>query len=141
MKNILLKAMSRGLRMKGTMWVAVIAVSLITGAMMIPRDAKACCFYNKADCDIAVSFNCGWFCGNKWTINPDQHKCRPGKGGIATIRPSEKMHSCDIEVAKHGWVEVTHAGDKGVVVSKDDNGNITRTCTFDWHKDKPTPTP
>lgn len=133
MQNIFLKAVCRGFRTKGAMWAAVIAISLITGTMMIPKDTEASCFFNKTDNkDVTFNFYCGWFCHNDWKIHAGGHECRPGKREyVHVFTPSGKGY-CQVDVAKHGWVEVFDVSGKGVVESKDENGDTTQTCMFEW---------
>jgi hypothetical protein len=130
--------------MKGSMWAAVITVSLMTGTMILPRDSEACCFYNKTDDNILVRFVCTEsFCNDSvWDLKPGDHACRPGKAGYAEQinRHNRKgKEVCfDIKVARHGWVEIHHVSspnqgmNKGVVESKDEHGNTTQACMFDW---------
>ncbi len=133
MKHALTKTVRRGLPENGTVWAAIIAILLMTGTMMIPQDAEASCFYNKTDArEIIVNFYCGWFCHNDWKINAGNHKCRPGKGGYVDVFTWSSKGVCRVDVAKHGWVEVYDVLGKGVVESKDENGNTTHTCTFGW---------
>jgi hypothetical protein len=133
MKNIFPKTVGGGLQKTGTMWTAVFVITLITGIMMIPKDTEASCFYNKTDNkDVTFNFYCGWFCHNDWKIHAGGHECRPGKGGyVHVFTPSSKGY-CQVDVAKHGWVEVHDASSKAVIESKDDNGNTTQTCVLDW---------
>jgi len=133
MKNILPKKVYGGLRRAGTMWTTVIAITLITGTMMIPKYTEASCFYNKTDKkDVTFNFYCGWFCHNDWKIHAGGHECRPGKGGFVHVFTSNSKGYCQLDVAKHGWVEVHDVSSKGVIESKDDNGNTTQTCVLDW---------
>ncbi|NPU83733.1 MAG: hypothetical protein HPY65_04525 [Syntrophaceae bacterium] len=139
MKGTLLNPVCRGPRNKGVMLMAFIAMALITGTLMFPKNTEACCFYNHTETKIHVTFSCGVFCWNDWDIEPGDHACRPGKGGNATSISKSKhgYHACNyIWVKKHGWIEVHHVSaqgiNKGVVENKDENGNTIETCTFDW---------
>ncbi len=139
MKSTLLNPVCRGPRNKGAMLMAFIAMALIAGTLMFPKNTEACCFYNYTDTKIHVTFSCGVFCWNDWNIDPGDHACRPGKGGNATSISKSKhgFHACwYMWVKKHGWIEVRHVSaqgmNKGVVENKDENGNTIQTCTFDW---------
>lgn len=120
------------MREKRAMWTVIVAVALIAGYLTIPVKSEACCFYNSADDKITVKFDCGVFCWNVWDLSPGQHKCRPGKNGYVTLYHNQKDPCELLPVAKHGWVNVYHVQDKGVAESKDENGNTTNVCEFDW---------
>ncbi|GEM_PF-630448 len=144
MKNALSKTVRWGLPENGTVWAAIIVIFLMMGTMILPRDSEACCFYNKTDDNILVSFVCTEsFCNDSvWDLKPGDHACRPGKAGYAEQinRHNRKgKEVCfDIKVSKHGWVEIHHVSspkqgmNKGVVESKDDNGNTIQACMFEW---------
>ncbi|HOI73239.1 MAG TPA: hypothetical protein PLO63_03735 [Syntrophales bacterium] len=132
MMNRLSKPVCWWMREKRAMWTVIVAVALIAGYLTIPVKSEACCFYNSADDKITVKFDCGVFCWNVWDLSPGQHKCRPGKNGYVTLYHNQKDPCELLPVAKHGWVNVYHVQDKGVAESKDENGNTTNVCEFDW---------
>ncbi len=133
MKNALTTNSDSWLERKKWVWATIIVMAIVVGIGLVPRNSEACCFYNLVDKGyIVAEFRCGVFCGNSWDLGPGEHKCRPGKGGSGTIMRGGQF--CDVSVKKHGWVEVTRTGDRGLVVSKDDNAKIIDSCTFDWVK-------
>jgi hypothetical protein len=134
MKSVLMTNNDSRLERKQWVCAMIVVMALVAGIGLAPQVSDACCFYNLVDKGgIVAEFSCGVFCGNAWDLGPGEHKCRPGKGGSGTIRRGGQ--SCDIEtVKKHGWVEVTRTGNKGLVVSKNENAEIIDSCTFDWVK-------
>ncbi len=135
MKHELSKPSCKRLGNSGAMWMVTFTIVLIASTVLISRDSEACCFYNKSDGKMHISFNCGWFCGNVWTLEPGEHKCRPGKGGVVNVRRIGSVVSCDVSVEKHGWVDVTHAyppGGEGRVESKNADGVVVQKCYFAW---------
>lgn len=135
MKHELSKPICERLGNRGAMWMVTFAIVLIAATVLISKDSEACCFYNKSDGKMHVSFNCGWFCGNSWTLDPGEHKCRPGKGGIASVRRIGGVAACDVPVEKHGWVDITHynpPGGFGLAESKNADGVVVKKCYFDW---------
>ena len=134
MKSVLMTNNDSRLERKQWVCAMIVVMAIVVGIGLAPQVSDACCFYNLVDKGgIVAEFSCGVFCGNAWDLGPGEHKCRPGKGGSGTIRRGGQ--SCDIEtVKKHGWVEVTRTGNKGLVVSKNENAEIIDSCTFDWVK-------
>lgn len=133
MKSVLMTKSDSRLERKQWVCATMVVMALVAGIVLMPRVSEASCFYNLVDKgNVTVEFDCGLFCGNTWDLGPGEHKCRPGKGG--TVQVKRKGHFCDftLNVEKHGWIEVTRIGDQGRVVSKSDNGQVIRSCTFDW---------
>ena len=42
---------------------------------------RAMCVYNNTNIEIYVEFDCGTFCGNEWTTEPNNSYCRPSTSG------------------------------------------------------------
>ena len=110
---------------------SLMIVLLCLAALLLPTSALACCIYNKAKTPIFVNFGCGFACHNNWTIYPRDHKCRPGKGGEATVRVMNAANNneidngaCTVKVDKHGWVSVQQSGKHVKVISKHKDGSV-----------------
>ncbi len=93
MKHELSKPICERLGNRGAMWMVTFAIVLIAATILISGDYEACCFYNKSYGKIHISFNCGWFCGNVWTLEPGNTSAGREKEGLRTSGASEVLIS------------------------------------------------
>ncbi len=134
MKSVLMTKSDSRLERKQWVYAMIVVMTLVAGIGLMPRVSEASCFYNMADDkgDITVEFDCGIFCSNTWVLGQGDHKCRPGKGGVANIKRNGLFCDRGLDVQKHGWIEVTHPGSKCRAVSKNEYGQVIDFCEFDW---------
>ncbi len=82
-------------------------VGTLTVLAQFGATASAMCIYNSTDKEIYVEFDCGWFCENDWTTEPQNHYCRAGKKG--TFKAGlllQAQATVQFDVDAHGWVEI-----------------------------------
>ena len=103
-----------------------------TVAAQLASSAHAMCIYNNTEVEIFVEFKCGWFCGNVWTTEPQNHYCRPSEGGEVNIplKPS-KVQNAYVDVDDHGWVEMNETGGEvEVCVYQPNEDPRARVCIY-----------
>ncbi len=79
--------------------------------------AQAMCVYNNMDVQMEVTFDCGIFCSNNWTIDPNGYNCRPSEAGTVLLGPGCGEGGClyyaSIDVDAHGYVVLSGTGGAG----------------------------
>jgi hypothetical protein len=78
--------------------------------------AQAMCVYNNMDVEIEVTFDCGAFCGNNWTLASGAYSCRPDESGTVLVGPGGVgeggylPYPAFIDVDAHGYVVMSTIG-------------------------------
>ena len=112
----------------------ILAATVIVA--QVASSTNAMCAYNSTNVEIKVEFDCGWFCGNQWDMQPNSHDCRPNKSGhfLADfyIAGEGQSSHINLEVDAHGWVEMTLSSDGKVRVCAYKQDRSLSACqTFD----------
>ena len=122
---------------KTTMIRKLTLLLMVAGAFtLFASSASAMCAYNSTNVEIRVEFDCGWFCGNRWDMQPNSHDCRPNKSGhfLADffIAGEGQAARVNLKVDAHGWVEMTLSSDGKVQVCAYEQDRSPSACqTFD----------
>ena len=81
-------------------------------ACQLASTVRAMCVYNSTDIEIYVEFDCGIFCGNEWTTEPNNSYCRASTSGAVLtdfvgVTFDENVANVSIGVDTHGYVVMT----------------------------------
>ena len=111
-------------------------LTIVGAVTLFGATANAMCAYNSTNVEIKVEFDCGWFCGNQWDMQPNSHDCRPNKSGhfLADFFSAGEGQTArvNLEVDAHGWVEMTLSSDGKVQVCAYKQDSSLSACqTFD----------
>jgi hypothetical protein len=103
--------------------------------LAMSTSAQAMCAYNRSIFEMDVYFECGIFCVNEWSLNPESgKKCRPDEGGEVTYTYSKDRvdHEAKVKVDEHGYTITRGAWDNLELCSWTEDGEI-KECVY-FHK-------
>lgn len=105
----------------------VILPFFLVGAFVVfsqlASTAQAMCVYNDTTIKIDVEFDCGIFCDNSWSTEPNNSYCRPDKSGTINTDwfccngAGGRVPRISMQVDAHGYVVLSWTDSSQTVIN------------------------
>jgi hypothetical protein len=92
----------------------LLPLGALVALFLLAPQARAMCVYNDMDVAITVAFDCGFACGNTWSLPSGGQACRPSTSGHITLSYDCSFDPCmpefSVPVEAHGYAVLYGSG-------------------------------